>query len=173
MDTPTDTENSLPSTTSSSAPREQLKRLHDVSALVARLLRHYWTADDDPATRQAQIEDWIDDLGEFPSEIVEEACRMWRRANKHRPTPAEIRSLALAENAYRQPVALLPPNEPGRYVGPEGRCQDRWSSCAERWRTRGFVCQASCRAGIPDYRALTETEAFKMFGKFGLPGDTP
>jgi hypothetical protein len=79
-----------------------------VSALVSKLLSHYWTADDHPATRQAQIEDWIEDLVDFKIEDVEAACREWRRTQTHRPTPAQIialvrqcrRSQSVAEITY-------------------------------------------------------------------------
>jgi hypothetical protein len=65
--------------------------------LVSRLLSHYWTADDREETREAQVEDWIDDLREFGPAIVSEACAMWRRGNRNRPTPSDIRKLALEE----------------------------------------------------------------------------
>ncbi len=65
--------------------------------MVSRLLSHYWTADDREETREAQIEDWIIDLSEFGPAIVSEACAMWRRGNRTRPTPSDIRKLAIEE----------------------------------------------------------------------------
>lgn len=53
--------------------------------------------------REAQAEDWLEDLGEFPAEIVEVACRQWRRSNRYRPTPFDIRVLAIAEQRRRNP----------------------------------------------------------------------
>lgn len=75
--------------TSSTATRE-------IAAIVVRLLAHYWTADDPPQTRQAQIEDWLIDLREFGPAIVAEACQIWRRTQARRPTPADIRRLCIA-----------------------------------------------------------------------------
>jgi hypothetical protein len=70
-----------------------------MAELVARLLSHYWTADDHPAMRQAQAEDWLDDLVEFDLDHVAAACREWRRGNNRRPTPSDIRALAIAEQS--------------------------------------------------------------------------
>jgi hypothetical protein len=60
-------------------------------------LQHYWTGDDDPATRQAQIEDWIEDLGDFPVAVVTVACRDWRHGYERtrRPLPGDIRALCI------------------------------------------------------------------------------
>jgi hypothetical protein len=85
--------NSHPPANSTSAPPERLMHLRNVSALVSRLLVHYWTADDHPAIRQAQIEDWIEDLVDFKFEDIEAACGEWRRTQIHRPTPAHILAL--------------------------------------------------------------------------------
>jgi hypothetical protein len=83
-----------------------------VSELVRRLLNHYWTADDHPAMRREQGADWIEDLVEFPVECIDEACREWRRTQNKRPTPADIRALAAADQqrrAERQKLVALPP----------------------------------------------------------------
>lgn len=90
-------ENRLPRTISSLEPGELRRRSRRVAELVTRLMLHYWRENDDPAARQAQIEDWIEDLIEFPVECVEDACRQWRRTpGGRRPTPGDIRSLAIA-----------------------------------------------------------------------------
>jgi hypothetical protein len=77
---------------------------------VAGLLAHYWTADDDRATRRAQIKDWVNDLAEFPLGAIEGAIITWRQNQRSRPTPADIRKLILPDppkqdegggNAYR------------------------------------------------------------------------
>jgi hypothetical protein len=48
--------------------------------------------------RQAQAEDWCEDLIEFGPGIVAEACRQWRRQEPdRRPTPGHIRELATRE----------------------------------------------------------------------------
>jgi hypothetical protein len=67
-------------------------------------MNHYWTSDDPIAMRQAQIEDWIDDLIEFPLHAIEEAIREWRQTQTRRPTPAQIRSLAVAAQRASRPL---------------------------------------------------------------------
>lgn len=56
------------------------------------------------------MEDWIEDLMEFDPEIVEGACREWRQTERRRPTPADIRLLAIAEQRRLHPA--LPAPEP-------------------------------------------------------------
>jgi hypothetical protein len=73
-----------------------------ISILVTKLLSHYWTAEEHPAARQAQVEDWIGDLIEFGSGVVQEACAEWRRSETRRPLPADIRKLCQEERDRRQ-----------------------------------------------------------------------
>ena len=79
---------------------DSLKR-REISGLIARLLSHYWTADDDPALRRTQAEDWLEDLAEFEVDDVRGACAEWRRSQTRRPVPADIRALAIAEQHRR------------------------------------------------------------------------
>lgn len=81
--------------------------------MVSRLLSHYWTATDPVEVRQAQIEDWLDDLREFGPLVVEEACRRWRRQpGGKRPTPGDIRTLCIEEvKVYRTGQVRLPKSE--------------------------------------------------------------
>jgi hypothetical protein len=75
-------------------------------------LSHYWTSEEHAAARQAQIEDWIDDLAEFGPSVVETACTEWRRAEHRRPLPSDIRVLCAEEwdrRAWRATRALPPP----------------------------------------------------------------
>jgi hypothetical protein len=84
----------------------------EVAALVTKLLGHYWTSQEHAAARQAQIEDWIDDLAEFGPSVVETACTEWRRAEHRRPLPSEIRKLCAEERdnrAWRATRALPAP----------------------------------------------------------------
>jgi hypothetical protein len=79
---------------------------------VAKLLSHYWTAADPAEVRQAQLKDWVDDLLEFGPEIAEEACTRWRRQpGGRRPTPGDIRTLAIEEQQDRQARDALPAAE--------------------------------------------------------------
>ena len=89
----------------------------EIAALIARLLAHYWTADDPEASRKAQILDWIEDLVEFGTDIVSVACGEWRRTQIKRPTPADIRRLAISEQADRRmgvPDRALPSGQAER-----------------------------------------------------------
>lgn len=84
----------------------------EVAALVTKLLGHYWTGQEHAAARQAQIEDWIDDLAEFGPAVVETACTEWRRGEHRRPLPSDIRALCVEERdarAWRATRALPPP----------------------------------------------------------------
>jgi hypothetical protein len=95
-------------------------------------MNHYWTANDPVAMRQAQIEDWIEDLVEFPIECIEEACREWRRQpDNRRPTPGEIRSLAMAHQQRRnRGVIALPAPDVWElsYGDLQKRITERWGN---------------------------------------------
>jgi len=99
-----------------------------ISILVTKLLSHYWTAEEHAVARQAQVEDWIDDLIEFGSGVVQEACAEWRRAENRRPLPADIRKLCQEERDRREwrETRALPPPAPV----PTQRQRDN----AEEWR---------------------------------------
>ena len=60
-------------------------------------MAHYWTADETATVRREQTEDWLEDLVEFGPGIVAAACREWRQTQHRRPTPADIRTLCIAE----------------------------------------------------------------------------
>jgi hypothetical protein len=102
-------------------------------------MNHYWTADDHPAMRQAQIEDWLEDLAQFDMVDVKAACREWRRTHDRRPTPANIRIMTIAAQRERAP-ALLPkwarPPEPER------------PPLSEDERAYGEACFAKLRASL-------------------------
>jgi len=65
------------------------------SASIALLLSHYFVPETPKEIKQAQAKDWLDDLIEFGTDVIQAACREWRRSRSHRPTPADIRKLAL------------------------------------------------------------------------------
>jgi hypothetical protein len=94
-------------------------------------LVHYWTANDPPETRQAQIEDWLESLEDFAADAIEWACREWRETLFRRPTIADIRKLAI-ERANWQKRPALPPRSPRKKVlntwepGYEARYQEEW-----------------------------------------------
>jgi hypothetical protein len=103
------TENSPPSKTSISVLREPQTpstgaSARPLAALIATLLSHFWTAADPPASREAQIADWIEDLHEFPYHDIAAACREWRRAHTKRPSIAEIRNLCREAHQHPRPA---------------------------------------------------------------------
>jgi hypothetical protein len=110
------------------------KHLRQKAELVTRLLSHFWTADDDASSRQAQIEDWLEDTDEFSPEAIEDACRKWRRSSNRRPTPHDIRKLAGADDAEHLPTEWLSSDE----------CQSYYRTCYERYRLKGKVCSNRC-----------------------------
>jgi hypothetical protein len=76
--------------------------------MVARLLSHYWTADDPAPARKAQIEDWIEDLSEFGPELVKQAITEFRHSgSRNRPLPGDIRTLCVQiDNNRRERQAI-------------------------------------------------------------------
>jgi hypothetical protein len=92
------------------------------------LLNHYWTAADPPAMRQAQIEDWLEDLIEFGPAVVAESLREWRRMPvNRRPVPGEIRKLCIESQTMRQERQKPGPSNLDEYARSVG-----WASEDER-----------------------------------------
>lgn len=123
-------------------PKSEQER-RELAEMISRLLSHYWTPDDDPAIRRAQMRDWIEDLSEFPLALVAEACRDWRRQpGGRRPTPGDIYQLCAAEqtrlrrhqDVIREATSYLPPPDPPRATEAEKAYVD---AVMRRWRERG------------------------------------
>jgi hypothetical protein len=118
----------------------------EIAAIVAALLYHYWTADDEPAMRRVQIADWVEDLEEFTLVSVELACREWRRNQNRRPTIADIRKLIgieLQDRVNAEQLAL-----PQQIESPEAirlRCSALYATCAERHDKVDFWCFEECK----------------------------
>ena len=93
-----------------STPVLQQQR-ESILAAVTRLLSHYWIPDLSKEIRKQQGEDWLEDLIEFGPEVVANACREWRRLESRRPTIADIRRLAIEEQARERPPRA-PPRPP-------------------------------------------------------------
>ena len=68
-------------------------RVDEIAGRIAALLSHYWVGQMPGSLQTLVASDWLEDLGEFPSHAIEEACRRWRRAEIKRPKPAEIRDM--------------------------------------------------------------------------------
>lgn len=98
-----------PSATATKPKLATRQKNAEIAAISARLLGHYWTGEELAAVRQAQIEDWVEDLHEFPIARVAEACREYRTGpvRSHRPIPGDIRALCIAaEIAERERIAV-------------------------------------------------------------------
>jgi hypothetical protein len=63
-----------------------------ISDSINKLLSHYWIPEQPLNISRMAVDDWLDDLAEFPPSVVKEACADYRRANRERrPTPADVR----------------------------------------------------------------------------------
>lgn len=75
----------------------------EIAGIIARLLLHFYSPGDlSESARTAMAQDWVNDLFEFGSGIVANACREWRNTKTHRPTPADIRLLCVEAQRIRQ-----------------------------------------------------------------------
>lgn len=125
-----------------------------VAGLIARLLLHYWTPQDLPdGARASMAQDWLDDLREFGPESVAEACGEWRRTQNRRPTPSDIRRLAIEAQRNRraddEPLALPSP--------------EVLAARAERARMRDREMQLGGRAIVTEWareRGFDSIEAY-------------
>lgn len=92
------------------------QRRQAIAAVIARLMSHFWTADDPMEIRRAQAEDWLADLASFDVDVVNEACARWRIKETRRPVIADIFKLCEEVAEMRQPAAvwtLPPPRDAG------------------------------------------------------------
>jgi hypothetical protein len=156
----TDMPSNLPQKNSSTGPTGPGEHSRRVAEMVSRLMNHYWTSNDHPAIRQAQIEDWIEDLSEFPIEIVEFACRQWRQTEKRRPTPAEIRKLAGVEMQRRESVLQRRLPDLSQTTEVIQRCKGLYGTCAGRYNQIGVVCFEECKDMVENYAGNHATWAF-------------
>ena len=90
-------------------------RRRQIAAAIARLLLHYRHLDLPASAQEMIAEDWLEDLEELHIDDVRFACREWRQTQPYRPTPADIRLLAIAEHRRRNPIPeppYIPPPAP-------------------------------------------------------------
>ncbi|WP_193778384.1 hypothetical protein [Pseudovibrio sp. WM33] len=67
-----------------------------VSLAVGQLLNHYPQKRLSPEAITQLIEDWIQDLGSYPTDVIFAVCQSWRRSSKTiAPTPGQL--IALTE----------------------------------------------------------------------------
>jgi hypothetical protein len=79
---------------------------------VSRTMSHYWTADDPPAARQVQLEDWLELVGDFPVDELRRACMTWLATQARRPTPSDILALLNPPPVYVDPAHKPFPHDP-------------------------------------------------------------
>lgn len=77
------------------------------AALVRRLMNHYRTPDMSDADMQGVIEDWLEDLGDVPFDILRDAMAAYRQGPNARfkPMAGNIRDLAQQKAGYRMTLA--------------------------------------------------------------------
>ena len=88
---------------------------------VLTLLSHYRQDQTPPQVERMIAEDWADDLGEFPSWVIDEAARWWRRNKVFKPSICEIRRLCAG------------------YIEPEAKIRDRLVAIIENSRRRSAL----------------------------------
>jgi hypothetical protein len=123
----------------------------EVAAIVARLMSHYWAADDPEPIRKAQAEDWIADLFEFEIADIVAATTEWRRASTRRPTIADIRLLCIQEQTNRGNRRVIAgPQNANAYAKSAGFASDLHRRDAIRKTQERYVkAQAWRNAGMP------------------------
>lgn len=82
---------------------EYERRAAAIATSISRLALHYWRPDLAERHAKLVVQDFIEDLSEFSTEAVEDACRAYRRdpGSKHFPKPGELRSLAAEAQTTR------------------------------------------------------------------------
>lgn len=80
-----------------------------IASLIGRLLVHYWTENMPASMREAQAQDWLEDLREFGPGVVSAACTEWRqKPGGKRPTPGDIRVLCIERQRFAKAFPALP-----------------------------------------------------------------
>lgn len=76
---------------------------------IATLLSHYWIKDTPAPVLDHVAGDWIDVLGEYPAQAIQDACIAWLKTSKWAPRPADIVELVEQSigDAARQRARLL------------------------------------------------------------------
>ena len=104
----------------------------EILTRLAQLSLHFWHPDRPKGHTQALLRDYIEDLAEYPADILEEGIRQYRRRGKWFPKIAELREIMepmlearrldllrlreLNEIAVRRPCLLSDAGPKGRDV---------------------------------------------------------
>jgi hypothetical protein len=63
----------------------------EVAVLFERLSLHYPELKRTDREAKLAIEDWLEDLAEYPVDLIREACRLWRNSTQRFfPTPGQL-----------------------------------------------------------------------------------
>lgn len=84
---------------SSPGSTEQYANSRKIAEQIAILLNLFWTSSEPQAVRDAAMKAWLEDLREFPVEVVAAACREYRRNHTKRPHIADIRQLCVGRKS--------------------------------------------------------------------------
>jgi hypothetical protein len=132
---------------------------------------HYWVADETPAVRTLQLEDWLEDLVEFGPAIVAEACREWRhKPGGRRPTPGDIRTLCIETQRSRHEASAhhaLPSPEYARL-----RAEDRQRQEDRFERARKVRAEIAAEYGYPNFMDLLKAGS-SVIGRGRRRSSTP
>lgn len=62
-----------------------------IAVAIERLSGHYPRMQRDEVAAREWAKDWLEDLGDMPPGVIEEACAEWRRSDeKWMPTPGQL-----------------------------------------------------------------------------------
>ena len=81
-------------------------RPEEVALHIEALALHFPTLRRTAAEHRVANRHWIEDLADYPSDLIAEACRQWRNSPKDRfPTPGQLKALVDAMLAHRRLLA--------------------------------------------------------------------
>ena len=133
---------------------------------MTRLLNHYWSAADPANVRQAQVEDYLEDLREFGAASVERACHDWRQSQPgKKPAPGFLRSMCIQQRRVQEEVRektvekWLAPSRAGHF----SELEAEGAIIADKWaRDHGYRDrQAAYEKGISCFDIIRNLPGLK------------
>jgi hypothetical protein len=75
----------------------------EIAMEIEALALHYPAFNRTPQESRMANAHWLDDLADWPADLVREACRRWRNsAERYFPTPGQLKALASDELSARR-----------------------------------------------------------------------